>query len=306
MNILEKLMNKFFRKKIMLPEQTIKPNNEKSLFEEMIRIGNQINRNPKLSMKDEIFRILELDDDKIEDYVTEKIQFLNKDTKECEIFLDENDKQAYKGWINTNSTYLPSGNRAKGFKITSDFFMDWCKYLKESLGKINPEKLKSALTDDKMIQIINMYQSLYFGEKCISEDRDDIFGYGALNSIGETLNIEDLKNKNVARCIEKSGGFNALANFVGLNSSLVLSDASINNSTAGHAYCIVKTDNKTVLCDPNFFGANSDRTRRIPFIFEFNGKKSQFNSREYGDINSQIITYDFPFKKFPEFEEKEV
>lgn len=309
MNFFEKLYNKLFKKKNLMltePTQTTKNENNKSLFEEMIKVGNQImNNESKLNFKDEVFKILELDNDELKGYVDKKINSLNKNTKECEISLEENEKKAYKQWINTNTTYLPSGNRSKGFKITNEFFLDWCKYLRENLGRINTEKLKVTLTDDKMIQLINMYQSVYFGEQCIEKNRKEIFGYGNLNSIGETLNIEDLKNKNVARCIEKSGGFNALANFIGFNSSLVVSDASINSLTSGHAYCVIKTDNRIILCDPNFFGVTSDQ-KRVPFIFEITGKKNQFDSKEYGDSKSQVITYDFPFKEFPEIEQLEI
>lgn len=58
-----------------------------------------------------------------------------------------------------------------------------------------------------------------------------------------------------------------------------------------------------LLCDPNFFGALSDG-KSIPFIFELNGTKAEFNSSDLGDTYSQIISYDFPFDKFPEFNEQ--
>ena len=59
--------------------------------------------------------------------------------------------------------------------------------------------------------------TMYFGNEYNEELRKEIFGYGSLNSIGKTLNIESLKGKNVARCIEKSGGFNGIANFMGID-----------------------------------------------------------------------------------------
>lgn len=58
-----------------------------------------------------------------------------------------------------------------------------------------------------------------------------------------------------------------------------------------------------LLCDPNFFGA-SPEGKLVPFIFELNGTKAEFNSSDLGDKTSQIISYDLPFEKFPEFDEQ--
>jgi hypothetical protein len=87
--------------------------------------------------------------------------------------------------------------------------------------------------------MIDLYQTLYFGDGYDELKRKEIFGYGKLNSIGETLQIDELKNQGVARCIEKSACCNALSNFLGLDSSLVLSDASLNNSNEKVRTCIL-------------------------------------------------------------------
>lgn len=58
-----------------------------------------------------------------------------------------------------------------------------------------------------------------------------------------------------------------------------------------------------LLCDPNFYGT-SPEGKGIPFIFKLDEKNAKFNSKDLGDTKSQIISYDFPFDKFPEFEEQ--
>lgn len=58
-----------------------------------------------------------------------------------------------------------------------------------------------------------------------------------------------------------------------------------------------------LLCDPNFYGT-SPEGKGIPFIFELNGETAKFNSSDLGDKKSQIISYDFPFEKFSEFDEQ--
>lgn len=71
----------------------------------------------------------------------------------------------------------------------------------------------------------------------------------------------------------------------------------------GHAYCVVKSSKGMLLCDPNFYGTSIDG-KGIPFIFELITSTAKFNSSDLGDKNPKIISYDFPFDKFPEFNEQ--
>lgn len=243
MNIFKKLYNKFFNKKPLMIESSSQINKENTqpstLFKEMIRIGDEIKTNPKTNFKDEIVKILSLDESELENYVCDKCKDLNSKSAVKELSLNDGEQNVNRGWINQDSTYLPSGNRSKGFKISNSFLIDYCKYLKSTLGKIDPTKLKENLTDYKLLQMINMYQTIYFGDGYNEMKRREIFGHGKLNSVGETLQIDKLKNQGVARCIEKSACFNALSNFLGLDSSLVLSDASLNNSDNKVRACIL-------------------------------------------------------------------
>ena len=243
MNIFKKLYDKFFNKKTLMLESSSQVNSENTqsstLFKEMIRIGDEIRVNPKSNFKDEITKILSLEENELESYVRDKCKELNSKSIEKEVSLNAGEQNVNRGWINQNSTYLPSGNRSKGFKISNSFLLDYCQYLRSTLGKIDTKKLEENLTDCKLLHMIDLYQTLYFGDGYDEVKRKEIFGYGNLNSIGESLQIEELKNQGVARCIEKSACFNELSNFLGLDSSLVLSDASLNNSNDKVRTCIL-------------------------------------------------------------------
>lgn len=222
--------------------ETTKENAQSSttLFNEMIRIGNTMGTpTPITNFKDEIIKILSLDESELENYVCNKCDALNSKSFGKEFSLNEGEQDVTRGWVNQDSIYWPSGNRSKGFKISNSFLLDFCKYLRSTLGKIDHSKLKENLTDYKLIQMINMYQTIYFGDGYDEITRREIFGHGKLNSIGETLQIDELKNRGVARCIEKSACFNLLSNFLGLDSYLVLSDASLNNSIDKVRTCIL-------------------------------------------------------------------
>lgn len=250
-------------------------------------------------MMEELIKILNIKDYDIEQYVESRIAILNSLHNDVdEISLT--DGEIYPGWINTDVPYWPSGNRSKGFKLTKQFYIDFCNNIKETFKNFDINVVKSKFNSDRLMQWINLYLSSYFGETCNDTLRKEIFGYGSLNSVGETLSVETLKGKSVARCIEKSGGLNGLANFMGIDCSLILSEATFLNVTAGHAYCLINENGKYKIYDPNFFGSDS-RGKRVPFIFDFDtnntDKKITVNPNELGAIDSMDIEYNFPWSK---------
>lgn len=248
---------------------------------------------------EELIKILNINDYDIEQYVESRIAVLNSLHNGVEE-VSLTDGEIYQGWINTDVPYWASGNRSKGFKLTKQFYIDFCNDIKQAFKNFDINVVKSKFNSDRLMQWINLYLSNYFGETCNDTLRKEIFGYGDLNSIGETLNVEILKGKNVARCIEKSGGLNGLANFMGIDSSLILSEATFKNTTAGHAYCLISENGKYKIYDPNFFASNSIG-KRVPFIFDFDtnnaDKKITFNPSELGAIDSTDIEYNFPWSK---------
>lgn len=251
---------------------------------------------------DELIKILELSDDGIEQYVTQRLMILNSmHPDSIEVSMGEVSGEIYKGWLNTNCVYLPSGIRSKGFVLTKQFYSDWCHFLRQIFEGIDIHKIKKTKqNEDNLIEEINVYQTNYFGYTSDNSLRKEIYGYGQLNSIGKTLNIEILKDKNVARCIEKSAGFNGIANFMGFDCSLVLSFASDGANTGGHAYCFIKDNEKYKLCDPNFLGSNNS-DELISFIFDMDINSQNnliFDSGKRGDLRPVIIEYYFPWNKF--------
>ena len=90
---------------------------------------------------------------------------------------------------------------------------------------------------------------------------------------------------------------------MGIECSLILSEATFENATTGHAYCLITENGKYKICDPNFYGINN-AGKSVPFIFTFDANntnnKVTFNPNELGAIagNCSSIEYDFPWSKF--------
>lgn len=250
---------------------------------------------------DELLRILSLADEEVEQYVRERIAELDFSTdKDIEISLDENEGTIYNGWINTSAVYLPSGYRSKGFKLNEHFFIEWVQHIRKTFGHFPMENIKQKFNNERLLQVINRYQSFYFGTDTYDTLRKEIYGYGQFSSIGEWITIEELKEKDVARCIEKSASLNNIANFMGIDSSLVLSDASIGTDKVGHAYCMIHDSDKWVICDPNFYGTKEDG-KGIPFIFPVDISKQEsfiFDAEALGDKLKNKVEYYFPWNKF--------
>ncbi len=242
---------------------------------------------------EEFYRILSLDENDIDSYINSCFILLYG-MYYPEISLSNDGGEIYQNWINPDTPYLPSGSRSKGFKIDKQFIKDFIIDTKDKFGKIPIEKLKVKLTEDTIIKWFNMYVQMYFGPLYDESKRKEIYGYGLLNSVGETLNISELKGLNVARCIEKSAALNAILNFLYIKSSLVLSDAN----GVGHAYCLVNTNDKYYIVDPNFYGKDSNG-KGIHYMFEINPheKYCSFDPSLYGDNESLKVYYEFPCEK---------
>jgi len=242
---------------------------------------------------DIIFELITLEEDKIDYYINARLFELNNADSYEEISLSD-DGNIYPNWININTTYLPSGIRSKGFKIDKKFIKEFIIDAKDKFGKIPLEKLKGRLTEYTLIKWFNMYVINYFGSQYDEMKRKEIYGYGSLNSIGESINISELKGLNVARCIEKSAALNQILNFLDINSSLVLSEAN----SVGHAYCLVNTNGKYLIVDPNFYGTDANG-KGIPYIFEIDPHSNfcSFDPSMLGDNESLKINYSFPSQK---------
>ena len=240
------------------------------------------------------FDILSLDNNDIDSFINKRINELNLKGNYEEISLSDEGK-IYPKWINTNTPYLPSGFRSKGFKIDIDFIKEFVMDIKNKFGRISIDKLKNRLNEIIIIEWFNMYIISYFGSEYKEKERKEIYGYGSLNSIGKNIKISDLKDLSVARCIEKSASLNTILNFLDIDSSLVLSNAN----GVGHSYCLVNTNNQQLIVDPNFYGTDANG-KGIPYIFEIDIRDNNiyFDPSLYGDYESEKIYYDFPNDKY--------
>lgn len=240
-----------------------------------------------------LFELILLEDDKIDSYINARLSELNISDDYEEISLSD-DGNIYSNWINTNTMYLPSGNRSKGFKIDVKFIKNFIIDTKEKFGKIPLDRLKERLNEDTLIKWFNMYVIDYFGSQYDEIKRKEIYGYGLLNSIGEKIDISNLKGLNVARCIEKSAALNQILNFLDIDSSLVIAEAN----NVGHAYCLVNTDEKNYVVDPNFYGSDANG-KGIPYIFEIDphNDSCSFDPSIFGDNDALKVNYSFPSQK---------
>ena len=241
-----------------------------------------------------MFELLSLEDDKIDLYIDARLSELNISDDYEEITLSDDGGNIYPNWINTNTTYLPSGNRSKGFKIDKQFIKDFIIDTKEKFGKIPLDRLKERLNENTIINWFNMYVINYFGSQYDDKKRKEIYGYGLLNSIGENIDVSSLKGLDVARCIEKSAALNQILNFLDIDSSLVVSEAN----NVGHAYCLVNTEEKNIVVDPNFYGTDTNG-KGIPYIFEIDiqDNSCSFDPSLFGDYDSLKVNYSFPSEK---------
>jgi hypothetical protein len=241
-----------------------------------------------------MFELLLLEDDKIDLYIDARLSELNISDDYEEITLSDDGGNIHPNWINTNTTYLPSGNRPKGFKIDKQFIKDFIIDTKEKFGKIPLDRLKERLNENTIINWFNMYVINYFGSQYDDKKRKEIYGYGLLNSIGENIDVSSLKGLDVARCIEKSATLNQILNFLDIDSSLVVSEAN----NVGHAYCLVNTEEKNIVVDPNFYGTDTNG-KGIPYIFEIDKQDNSFSFDPslFGDYDSLKVNYSFPSEK---------
>lgn len=240
-----------------------------------------------------LYEILSLNNDEIDNYIEQRINDLNSSPSYDEISLT-GDGSIYENWINTNTTYLPSGNRSKGFIIDNKIIKEFVLSIREYFGNIPLDKLMNKLTEQIIIKYFNMFTINYFGPNYDDDKRKKVYGYGLLNSIGENINLSELKEQNIARCIEKSAMLNQILNFLDIDSSLVLSTAN----KIGHAYCLINSQEKTYIADPNFYGRD-ELGKGIPYIFEINqnNNTTTFDPFEYGDKDSLKIEYTIPKQK---------
>lgn len=173
----------------------------------------------------------------------------------------------FRGWIDINTTYLPLGIDAKGFRVDRKVIVDFIHYLR----KHNVESFNS----EYLIKYIHGYSQEYFGTTIDELNRRKIYRFGYPDSIGKYIYLSSLKEKFAASFMEKAALDNVLFNFMGFDSSLVISNVGF----CRWGYCLIKLDEKYKIVGPlsNIFDLDVEH------------KKCEVETTE------GVLIYEFPF-----------
>ena len=248
--------------------------------------------------KEPLYEIFNLQPEEIDSYVNLRICELDeKDEykKIVDYISIEDDGIIFSGWKNMETRYLPFDVGDNGFKVDKKFIKDFITFLKDNYGNISKDKLKKILTEEKLVEICNLYIIQYFGIGSNNEELKKKYE-------NESINLSDLKGLKVSSSLEKSAGLNSILNFLGIDSSLVTS--KVNDEA--HAYCLIKKDEKYKIVDPSYI-KKSTEGKAIQYIFEIdpNSNNITFDPSKYGKLKNPVkINYNFPSKYLTETKEE--
>ena len=251
---------------------------------------------------EELIKMLNLDESEIDSYIDRRLGELNLNENYVDILLDGDTGNIYSNWVNSDTTYRPYGYDSKGFKVDKKFIVDMISIIRGTFNNFSIDSIKNSFTEDKLILWLNIQIPSYFYDfdgSYVQSKKEKIFnniGHINLNNISTAINLSDLKKQDVAECLEKSAALNAILNFLGIDSSLVVAYAN----DIGHAYCLVKMSNGYSIVDPSHFGKISE-TKHIQYVFKVDPSNSSFtfDPKEYGDVsNAPKLEYVFPCEKF--------
>lgn len=250
---------------------------------------------------EDFISILKLDDVGIEEFVKKKILEFDQSRKPP-LYIGDTDIE--RGWINTEYIYLPSGYRSDGFQMTEEFYIEICKEIKSHLQNADPDSLHQRLNTQVLISIIQGQVNMYFGSgKCDETKRKQIYKYDSKEKPygRNSLGIHTLKGKNVARCIERAAACNGLANFFGMDCSLVYSDITNEDGRDGHAYCLLHDNGEYSIWDTSRY-VKMQNGRLAPYKFHLDFKKPsepvKFPGIQLKTAEFEDIEYDFPWDRF--------
>ena len=201
----------------------------------------------------ELQRILDLAPENIEEYVNNRISFLDSQVLK-NTYGGKDSAYCVNGWVNSKTLFLPSGMRKKSFNIDSKkLYVEFIKFLQEYLKELDltTDNIKEFMVLTTHVYLIEMFDT---GNELNEDLRNKIFGANNLGDIlNKPVNVEELIGQGVVRCIEKSAIINNLLSFIDLDSSIILCNVKLKAIETGHAFCVVKADNNYILFDPSFF-----------------------------------------------------
>lgn len=225
-------------------------------------------------MTDELLKIIDSNTDDLKSFLEKRMLELNENSIDYYDISLSDEGSIYSGWIDMATTYLPLGIKAKGFKVDFRVIKDFVYYV--SKNKLVTSNL------DTIINYVHDYCVKYFGGVLEEYNRRRIYRFGREEYIGNSIRLSEIKDKCAAGPFEISVLENTLLNFIGFDSSLVISD--VNDSRC--AYCLIKADNKYRLSGP------------YSLVLDVCDNNYEF------DTSLGKIIYDFPTKKLEKVKKK--
>lgn len=184
-----------------------------------------------------------------------------------QVFIEKRLKELQKEVPEKQNTLSLVGNRAEGqfihpeTEIKRSWMVDGFKVndpeiytvLLENLRKIykhwNKPNLRQ-ITGHSVIYALSEYFGNHFGTQN-TEARNREFYSDHTTADSETINLSELKGKNLAVCAEKATVAHNYLKFLGIDSHVVFSNnCKLGDSTDGHAYVIFATKNGRFIFDP--------------------------------------------------------
>ncbi len=226
------------------------------------------------NLKDTLNEISNLKtEEEIIDFVKNRINILENNSKIVDINNYENENKIYEGYINSNSQ-VNSSNLVKPFCINDlDLYINFIKVLKE----------KNITNVISLISLLQDYIIDTFGYKGDMNNR--ITTYLAYKEPG-SVPINRFYQNNSALCSERSASVQNLASLVGLKSYLLFGKLSSENETETHAYNIFQMKNNTLV----LFDVTN------PVILENGAYVPAINDLGIIDINTlEQVEFDFNY-----------
>ena len=226
------------------------------------------------NLKDTLSEISNLKtEEEIIDFVKNRINILENNSKIVDINNYENENKIYEGYINSNSQ-VNSSNLVKPFCINDlDLYINFIKDLKE----------KNITNVISLISLLQDYIIDTFGYKGDMNNR--ITTYLTYKEQG-SVPINRFYQNNSALCSERSASVQNLASLVGLKSYLLFGKLSSENETETHAYNIFQMKNNTLV----LFDVTN------PVILENGAYVPAINDLGIIDINTlEQVEFDFNY-----------
>ncbi len=251
-------------------------------------------------MDDLLTRIINCSTDEIDDIIRHRLDTLNKDS-EIKILGFNDNNFIHKGFINQKSKIRYGNYTMNSYSMnTTDYFYEFARFIRD----------KKITSRGLLVKNIETFINNYFGiNKDNFDHRDDYFDSIAFMTTStdeeyfkklEELNINDLKNKNIAMCTEKAAIAQNLLSFFNFDTYYCMGSINIDGNEEAHCFNIVKTKNNYKLIDysmPTYINFSNNKIfEYVPFwgIIEMDHIEDVITNSEIIEFNNYryLITED--------------